>query len=677
MTEVAQILRTSALTLNISKCKWCLKEIKYLGYVIGNGCIMTDPDKVSAIRNLSVPKNVRQVRSFLGLAGWYRRFLDNFATLTAPLTDLTKKNQVFVWTDAAQKAFDEVKDRLTSAPVLITANFDKPFIISCDACKIGIGGVLAQEDEEGNERPIAYFSHKLNKAQQNYSITELECLAAILSIEHFREYVECHTFRVITDHASLKWLMRQTDLNGRLARWSLNLQRFDFSIEHRKGSLHIVPDALSRLPTDEVESFDVVIPLVDLSSPHFCSQEYEKIRKHIRENENKLPDLKILDGFIYRRTEFSRDDLPPESSPWKLWIPFGLVHSVIENSHSPPTSSHGGIGKTLEKLRRNFYWPTMAKDVREFVLKCEICQQSKAPNVVLRPPMGAQSRSDRPFQRLYVDFIGPYPRSKSGHIGIFVVLDHFSKFPFLHPLKKFCTASIITFLENNIFHAYGVPEIVVSDNGPQFKSSLFSQFLAKYGVRHMFTPIYSPQSNSSERVNRSVIAAIRSYISKDQTTWDKYLGQICVALRSSYHSSIGYSPYFVLYGQQMVTHADSYSLLKQLKSIDEGECIVENCDRIRLIREKVKEQLRKSYQTNQRTYNLRCRPISFSKGDIVYRKNFSLSAKAEKYNAKLAPKYLKTKIVKKEGNSIYYVQDFDGDKIRRYHAGDLKSSSSS
>ena len=671
LTEIAQVLRKAGLTLNISKCRWCQKEVKYLGYIIGNGCIKTDPDKVAAIRNLSVPKNQRQVRSFLGLAGWYRRFLDNFASLTAPLTELTKKNKPFKWTEEAQKAFDEVKYRLTSAPVLITANFEKPFIIGCDACKTGVGGVLAQEDEEGNERPIAYFSHKLNKAQQNYSITEMECLAAILSIEKFREYVECHQFRVITDHASLKWLMRQSDLNGRLARWSLRLQKFNFTIEHRKGSMHVVPDALSRLDRDEVESFDIITPLVDLSSGFFCSSEYEKLRTYIRDNQFRLPDLKVIEGFVYRRTEFSRDDEMSESSHWKLWIPQGLIVSVIENAHTPPMSSHGGIGKTLEKLRRNFYWPSMAKDVRNFILKCDLCRQT-----VLRPPMGAQSRSDRPFQRLYMDFLGPYPRSKTGHIGIFVVLDHFSKFPFLYPLKKFCTSAIIYYLETFIFHAYGVPETIVSDNGSQFKSVLFAQFLEKYGIKHIFTAIYCPQANSSERVNRSVITAIRSYVSKDQSNWDKHLSQICVALRSTYHTSIGHSPYFVLYGQQMMTHAESYKLLKHLKSIEEGESVVENHDRLQIIRDKVKEYLRKAYQVNQKTYNLRSRPVTFSKGDIVYRKNFTLSNKSAHYNAKLAPKYIKSKVVRKDGNYIYYVQDFDGDKLRRYHAGDLQKHAS-
>lgn len=257
LVRVANILRDAGLTVNIAKCRLCMREVRYLGFVIGDGVMKPDPEKVRAIRDIRPPRTVRELRRFLGLAGWYRRFVEGFADISSPLTDLTSKTKKFEWNPEAQKSFEILKEKLTSAPVLITPNFSKPFVIQCDASTYGVGGVLAQEDEEGIERPIAYFSHKLNRAQRNYSITELECLAAILSIQKFREYVEGHPFKVITDHASLQWLMRQNDLNGRLARWSLKLQGFDFSIQHRKGSLNTVPDTLSRLGFEELESLEV------------------------------------------------------------------------------------------------------------------------------------------------------------------------------------------------------------------------------------------------------------------------------------------------------------------------------------------------------------------------------------------------------------------------------------
>lgn len=670
LSEVANILRKSGLTLNIAKCKWCLREVRYLGYIIGNGVIKTDPEKISAIRDLPAPKSVREVRKFLGLASWYRRFIDNFSGLTAPISDLTKKTKTFVWTQEANEAFENLKICLTSAPVLITPNFDKPFIIQCDASKLGIGGVLAQEDTEGVERPIAFYSYKLNQAQKNYSITELECLAALKCIEKFREYVEGHTFKVVTDHASLQWLMRQTDLNGRLARWSLRLQGFDFSIEHRKGSLQTVPDALSRLSLEAISPIEVE-PEIDLQSPSFDSAEYSKLRNSVLANENAFPDLKVIEKFVYKRTEFSNGDPCSEATSWKLWVPFDLISEVIRRAHSLPNSSHGGVGKTLEKIRRNLFWPKMSLHVRDFISKCEICKQSKAPNIVLRPLMGNMIKSERPFQRIYMDFLGPYPRSKMGHVGILVILDHLTKYPILRPVKKFTSMKICSFIETHVFHSFGVPEFIVTDNGTQFKSVLFENLLNKYGVQHIFTAVYSPQSNSSERLNRSILAAVRSYLKQDQREWDSHLGYVSVALRSLVHTSIGYSPYHVLFGHPMITHGKSYELLRAIDSLEDGEDI-QHSDKLQIIRENVKKNLESAYNSYQKSYNLRSKPIEYKVGDEVYRRNFVLSCKPDSFNAKLAPKFIKCRIDRRIGNCYYEISNLQGKKIGTYHAKDLR-----
>lgn len=210
-----------------------------------------EPEAMQIVWENQRPKTIRQVRRILGMTGWYRRFIQNYSEITYPLTELLSKRKNFVWTDEALRAFDLLKQKLTTAPLLIHPNYEKMLILQCDAGMYGIGGVLAQEDEDGNERPIAFMSQKLNKSQRNYTITELECLAIVLTIKKFRSYIEGQEFKVVTDHASLKWLMGQKDLSGRLARWSLKLQGFHFSIEHRKGKFNIVPDALSRVNEGE------------------------------------------------------------------------------------------------------------------------------------------------------------------------------------------------------------------------------------------------------------------------------------------------------------------------------------------------------------------------------------------------------------------------------------------
>lgn len=242
--RVATQFKRAGITINVKKSCFCIKEVKYLGYIVGEGSIKVDPDKVRPIVEFPPPKTLRQLRQFLGMAGWYRKFLADFSTLTFDMTELLRKRKQFEWSCRAQKSFELLKTRLSSAPLLVHADFSKPFIVQCDASSVGVGAVLAQLDDDGNERPIAYMSQKLNRAQRNYTVTELECLAVVLAVRKFRAFIEGHEFRVITDHSSLKWLMNQQDLSGRLARWALKLQGFNFKIEHRRARDNVVVNRL-------------------------------------------------------------------------------------------------------------------------------------------------------------------------------------------------------------------------------------------------------------------------------------------------------------------------------------------------------------------------------------------------------------------------------------------------
>lgn len=209
LTEVALRLTESGLTINIDKSNFCLKQIPYLGYIVGEGILRINPDKVIALTLYPPPKNVKGVRRFLGMTGWYRRFIQNFSTISAPLSELLKKGQKFKWSQETQIAFEKLKEAISTAPVLINPNFNNHFYVQCDASTTGIGSVLFQLGEDGSEHPIAFFSRKLNKTQKNYSVVELECLAAVESVCKFRGYIEGHPFTIITDHASLAWLTKK------------------------------------------------------------------------------------------------------------------------------------------------------------------------------------------------------------------------------------------------------------------------------------------------------------------------------------------------------------------------------------------------------------------------------------------------------------------------------------
>lgn len=674
LREVATCLSNAGLTINVDKSKFVMKEIRYLGYIIGNGCLKTDPEKVQAINNFPPPATVKQVRSFLGMTGWYRRFIPAYAALATPLTSLLGGKGKFNWTNEAQVSFEKLKGCLVSAPVLAHPDFKRPFVIQCDASATGVGSVLYQLSDDGLEHPIAYMSKKLNSAQRNYSVTELECLAAVLSLKKFRAYVEGMPFKVVTDHASLKWLMTQKDLSGRLARWSLKLQGFDFTIEHRKGSANLVPDALSRMYVEELTT-DIDTPLAcDLESPSFLSDDYVAIKTDIQNYSNRFPDIKIEEPHIFVRA-FSRapDSLNPDPA-WRLWIPLELRSGLIKGAHDLPQSAHRGIGKTLEKLRRTYFWPKLSRDVIKYVSNCNTCKEVKAPNVTLRPPMGQQVEVERPWQRIYIDFLGPYPRSKLGNTHLLIILDKFTKFALLKPMAAASSANVIKYLESDVFHLFGVPESLFSDNGSHVKSKELESYLAKYGVTHVNTAIYSPQSNASERVNRSILSAIRAYILNDQSYWDAKIGAIGGALRNSIHDSTGFTPHYLLFGNHLIQHGSEFKLLRKLGTLSDNSInVLPPPDFKNATHDKVFENLRKAHATHEKAYNIRTRKANFVVGQEVYRRVFAHSDFKKGFNAKLGKQWQKARILRKRGTCIYDLEDMQGTAIPLpYHAKDIR-----
>lgn len=678
LRTVAERLSKAKLTVNIEKSKFLMREIKYVGYIVGESGLKPDPSKVEGIMNFPPPKTVKQIRRVMGMANWYRRFIPNFADVTAPITNLTKKGVKFCWNSDAEIAFDKLKTLLSTAPVLVNPNFEKMFIIRCDASMEGIGGVLCQHDDEGCERPIAYFSQKLNRAQKNYNVTELECLAAVLSVKKFRPYIEGYHFKIITDHASLRWLMSQKDLSGRLARWSMKLQSFDFEIEHQRASENVVPDALSRIFCDSLSAFLSDLSMhfdhIDPNSNENTDSEYQNLKTKIFKNPDQFPNLRIHNDRIYIHIDPKISDSLSDLPSWKLWLPKPLARKTIEEEHDAPGAAHGGIKKTLDRIRRLYYWPGMAKEVYKYVNECEVCKTTKPSNKILKPPMGDLDLSARPWQRIYIDFLGPYPRSKTGKTCILIALDQLTKFVVLKAFPKASASNTVNFLKNDIFNVFGVPERIRSDNGGQFISKEFKALLNEFGILNDRTAFYSPQSNASERVNRSIICAIRAYLGEiNHRSWDTHLSDIASALRNSVHQSTQYSPHFLMFGFHKVNHADTYKLLREISCLNESEIeILPVHLRMPLVHTKVLEHLKLAYEANKKTYNLRSRPVTYNIGDEVYVRQHILSNAVQHISGKLAPQWKKAVVVARQGSVMYILKDLQGKPIGTYHAKDLK-----
>ncbi|GBP13511.1 Retrovirus-related Pol polyprotein from transposon 297, partial [Eumeta japonica] len=298
LRKVGDLLSYANLTINLKKTKFCQRELRY---IVGEGKLKADPDKIEGIMKIPIIKCTRDVRSFLGLTSWFRRFIKDYSSLTAPITKTLRKSKICNFDAEAIDAFNDLKTALTVAPVLTHPSFDKRFYVQCDASNLGVGAILFQLDAEGLERPIAFHSAQLNSAQRNYSLTERECLAVISAILKFRPFIELMPFTVLVDHSALKWLMNQKELSGCLTRWSLKLQSYQFDIQHRKGSQNVVADTLSRLHTDEINMFIDEQHLIDLDSPEFQNKQYTELKENIRENADRFLTLKFKTRLFIRK----------------------------------------------------------------------------------------------------------------------------------------------------------------------------------------------------------------------------------------------------------------------------------------------------------------------------------------------------------------------------------------
>lgn len=599
---------------------------------------------------------MKDVRRLLGLAGFYQRFIQNYSRITVPITDLLKKSKKkFVWTEEAEEAFSELKSVLTSAPVLANPDFSRPFTIESDASDTAVGAALVQ-DYEGDTRVVAYFSKKLSRTQRAYSSVEKECLGVLLAIENFRHYVEGSRFRVVTDARSLLWLFTigVESGNSKLLRWALKIQSYDIQLEYRKGANNITADCLSR-------SIDVLEISVE--------DEYDEMITNITNHPAKFPCHRVTDGVIYRYVTGPKTDDP--RFRWKIVPREQDRATIIAREHD---TAHFGTEKTLSSLKKRYTWPGMGKQVKEFCRLCVKCQTSKAPNLNSTPPMGSQKEFvEHPWQFITLDFVGPLPVSGRGrHTCLLVITDVFSKFVLVQPFREAKASSVIEFLKNMVFLLFGVPEVVLTDNGTQFTSKLFRQLLEEFNVTHWLTPAYHPQVNNTERVNRVITTAIRATL-KQHKNWADNLQEIACAIRNAVHDSTKHTPYFVVFGREMVSDGQEYRRMRDLPVAEEKPDGEEQKRRKKLFAD-IKNQLAKAYERHKKTYNLRSNANcpTYTAGETVLKRNFELSDKAKGFSAKLAPKYEPAVVRKVVGKHCYELEDQTGKRLGVFYGNHLK-----
>lgn len=674
LSEIFKRVREAKLTLNKEKCTFCRQELKYLGYVVSERGLHVDPDKVKSIVDLPVPRNQKEVRQFCGTASWYRRFIKDFAGRMYPLTSLLKRRSQFKWTPEADIAFQDIKACLISAPILTCPDFTHPFAISCDASGYGIGAVLSQNNDVG-EVVVAYASRTLSNQEQKYSATERECLAVIFAVEKFRAYVEGTKFTVITDHYSLLWLNNLKDPVGRLARWALRLQPYDFELKHRKGQENVVPDMLSRsTPVKDEPNSEIEVVCASLEIPaNITDKWYTDMLKRINEKKDEFQQWRVEGNQLWKNL----GELEPlsQEATWRLVIPKEFRSKTIEECHNPPTCGHQGVLKTYKRMQQKFYWPKMRKDIASYIAKCQICQRIKYDQNKPAGMMGELRSVNAPFKMIAADLIGPLPRSLKGFKYLLVVTDTFTKYSILKPLRA-ATANLVSkHLEEDVFMAYGVPQYIICDNGSEFIGNPVTKLAQNYKIKVLLNASRHPQANPAERVNRDIVTMLRAYIEENHREWDKYIPQMGFALRTAHHETTKHTPAFLTFGRELTVTGAGFDILQEaeIPPLEESKGYGDKLHELKEIYKDVSRRLKEAHNRNAKRYNLRRRQEEFNEGELVLKRNYVQSDASRNFSAKLAHRFVGPFVITKKTSAlIYTLADMKGNDKGNWHISDLR-----
>uniref|UniRef100_A0A8C1XQM0 Gypsy retrotransposon integrase-like protein 1 n=1 Tax=Cyprinus carpio TaxID=7962 RepID=A0A8C1XQM0_CYPCA len=465
----------------------------------------------------------KELQRFLGFSNFYRRFIQNYSSITSPSL-LRNKLKSLSWTPSATEAFATLKEAFTTAPLLVHPDPDRPFIVEVDASTTGVGAALSQQ--QGNPsrlHPCAFFSRKLNPAEVNYDIGNRELLAIKLVLEEWRHWLEGarHPFQVLTDHKNLEYLRMDKRLNPRQACWALFFTCFNFTISYRPGSKNIKADALSRCYTPEENS----------EEPHSI-----------------LPERLIV-SLITWSTETipssnASANTPPGCPSGMQYISRTRRTPLIHSAHTSLGTGQPEVNETLSLLKERFWWPNMASDVRRYVQGCKECAISKSPRHLPSGKLLPLPVPNRPWSHLGVDFITDLPISRNCTC-IFVVVDRFSKSCCLIPLKGLPTAmETAELMFNHIFRYFGIPKDILSDRGPQFISRVWKAFHSLLGVAVSLSSGYHPQSNGqTERKIQEIGCFLRTFCHGHQNSWNQFLGWAEYAQNSLCQPSTGLTPF--------------------------------------------------------------------------------------------------------------------------------------
>ena len=628
-------LREQKLFAKLKKCEFARSSISYLGHIISKDGVATDPAKVAAVQEWPVPATVHDVRSFLGLCSYYRKFVPRFAEVAAPLTDLTKaevKDVASAWGPKQQAAFEALKGSLTSTPVLLHADPSKPYVLRTDASDFAVGSVLMQE-HDAQLHPVAFYSRKLSPAEARYGAYAREMLAVIDSLRHFEHYVDGRQVTVESDQQALSWFWSQRQLDKQQARWMAKLQAYDLQLKYIHGKLNLVADALSRrldhrpaqLCSVSVASSTLLRSVLQAAAADAPYQEQLRAARS-----HHLPGYQAVQGVLYQVDSKGRTRIVLPASA------HALKRAVLQEFHSVYSAGHPGFYKTLRKVSECFTWKGLLSDVKAYVASCAVCLACKSSTQV---PIGLLQPLPVPtgkWEQISMDFVTGLPSVRSKVDAVLVVTDRLTKMVALVPTTKDVTApQTAQLFVQHVFAHYGLPRVIVSDRDSRFVSAFWRALFGCLGTHLAFSSAYHPQSDGqTERVNRTMQQVLRCHCAQFPADWDKHLPMCQFVLNSAPHASTGFSPFQLMYGYQPrvpVTLATSGSTPVQAAD----EALQAMAEQLRV----AQHNLERAQQQQRRQANKHRRAHTFAVGDRVMLSTQHLSQYAVP-GKKLLPRFV-------------------------------------
>ncbi|KAJ0788379.1 putative nucleotidyltransferase, Ribonuclease H [Helianthus annuus] len=632
---ILELLRTEHLYAKFSKCEFWLQEVQFLGHTVNKLGIHVDPAKIEAVKNWVAPKSPSEIRSFLGLAGYYRRFISNFSKIAVPLTSLTQKERPFVWGPEQEESFQTLKDMLCNAPILTLPDGNDDFVVYCDASNLGLGCVLMQRD-----KVIAYASRQLKIHEKNYTTHDLELGAVVFALKIWRHYLYGTKCVVFTDHKSLQHIFNQKELNMRQRRWVELLNDYDCEIKYHPGKANVVADALSR--KTHVQSIRCFQLVHDLQN-RIRNAQYTSVNEGNLYNEMQCGAENSLvskpDGILYYLN--------------RIWIPNrdDLRNFLMKEAHNTKYSIHPGADKMYHDMRTSYWWPGMKKDIATFVSKCLTCSKVKAEH---QRPSGLLEQPIIPvwkWESIAMDFITKLPRTTAGHDSIWVVVDRLTKSAHFLPIREdFKVEKLAKVYMKEIICRHGTPIDIISDRDARFTSRLWETFQSAMGTKLNLSTAFHPQTDGqTERTIQTLEDMLRSCVIDFGGNWDSYLPLAEFSYNNSYHTSIQMAPFEALYGRKCRSPISWHEIGQA--QITGPELIQEATDKILQVRDNLLKarNRQKSYADKGR------KPMEFETGDNVLLKVSPWEGVVRfGKKGKLAPRYVGPfKILERIGKVAY------------------------